>query len=255
MKGGVSLVLMSGSRFVPALRILALLAAGLAVPTGHLAAQTLTGRVVQEGSETPVAGAVVSLLDRDGSRRAATTADTVGRFVLTPPEAGEYIIEVTQFGYTTTRSPLFKMEIFGQAALDMMLTPEPLGLEGLEVEVEREAREQLGVLGMTPAVLGKRWIDRADIEKMPGIPDMRGALRSQNVSGLSLPRNPHALCLNFVRGEGCALTVLNGVPIGADQALDIDPNDVAAIAILTPDEATTFYGQQGVGGALLMWSR
>lgn len=223
-------------------------------------AQTLSGRLLEEGRETPVAGAVIWLVDRDDRRRAEATSDSLGRFLLTPPEAGEYVVEAVRLGYATTRSPLFVMGVDGSVPFEIMMRPLPVGLEGIEVSVEREAEELLRNFGLTPATLRNRWIDRGDIDAMgmPGLP--KDLIRWQNIAGVWVvemdpTQGVPELCVTFRRGTGCALTVLNGVPISSVEAFYLDPQALEAVAILTPVEATTFFGTGAAGGAVLMWTR
>lgn len=220
-----------------------------------LTAQTLTGRVVEEGRDVPVPGASVSLLDREGERRALVLADSLGRYRIRPPDAGEYVIEVTQLGYAATNSPLLALGTEGTAELDLTLSPDALAIEGLEVSVEREARRELGRLGVGPAELGRRWLDRSEIEAIPGLPSLREALRGRGMPGVELPNDPHALCVEFRRGSGCALVVLDGTPLPPIVALDVRLDELGAIALLRPTEAMAFWGQRAAGGALLLWSR
>lgn len=198
--------------------VILLLVLAACLPT-NVAAQTLTGSVLEEGRNTPVAGAVVSLVDRKGKRRAETISDAHGRFLLTLPEAGEYVVEASAPGYARTSSPLFSMTLEGSIPFDLMLQPIPIGLEGLEVSVEREAEQQLGLFGLTPTDLGRRWITHADIEKMPFPTGPREAIRWRNVAGLQVePEIPIAfddgrpaggarLCVT-IRQRGCAQVYL-----------------------------------------------
>ncbi|MFQ5519834.1 MAG: hypothetical protein ACE5FK_00415 [Candidatus Methylomirabilia bacterium] len=54
---------------------------------------------------------------------------------------------------------------------------------------------------------------------------------------------------------GCALVLLNGVPISVGEAGRIDPYSIEAIAILRPTDAITFLGTRGGNGAVLIWIR
>ena len=245
--------------------VLPLVVVGLFPATG--AAQTLTGRVVEEGSSAPVPGALVSLVDRGGDRRVGTTTDSMGCFVLSPQEPGEYVVESSALGYEKTRSPLFALAVQGTASLEITIRPLPVGLEGFEVSVEREAEQLLRNFGMTPAALGNRWIDRRDIEEMPLPAGPREAIRWRNIAGVSVAETsgvigPLAeLCVMFRRGrrgvgmDQCALILLNGVRVSLVEAQNVDPHDLEGIAVLTPVEATTFYGTGASGGAVLMWTR
>jgi hypothetical protein len=238
---------------IPLLLIVGVAAAGVG-------AQTLTGRVLDEAGSGPVAGAVVSLLDPDGSRRADVLSDSLGRFRLAPPEAGEYVVEVVRLGYESTRSPLFALGTTGMVEVEVVVRALPIGLEGLEVSVEGEAEVLLGTFGVSPATLRNRWIGRDDIERMatPGL--AKDIIRRQNIAGMSVDEydsgQPGELCVRFRRSErACAITVLNGAVIPPERAFNLNPNDIEAIAILTPTDAATYYGTQGGGGAVLIWTR
>lgn len=122
---------------VPPLAAILLLAT-VTVGARGVPAQTLTGRVLEEGRETPIPGAVITLVDREGDRRAGTTADSLGRFTLAPPEPGQYAVVASRVGYRTTRSPLFALRTTGTSTFDILMSPEPVGLAGFEISVERE---------------------------------------------------------------------------------------------------------------------
>lgn len=232
-------------------------------------AQTILGRVLDEVNEAPVAGAVVSLIARDGAERAQTLSDSVGQFVLTPPEAGEYFLLVDGFGYTETQSPLLALGVEGTAAIELMMAPEPLGLEGIEVSVEELAAEELNAFGLTPNQLGNRWIDRRKIDAIPLKLDMGSIIERTAVAGTQILRTENlapgsddiGICVALSRGRTgagqgtCALIVLNGIPIGGVQARGIDPETIESMAVLQPTEATVFYGTLGGGGAVLVWTR
>jgi len=234
---------------------LATLLFALAGSGAELHGQMLSGRVVEEGRDAPVPGAVVELLDRSGDRQATALADSAGRYRIQPPENGEYIIQVTQFGYTTMRSPLIALEAEGTAALDLELATAPVEVEGIDVSVEREARRELGSLGLSPSALGSRWLDRDAIDAVPGLPPLSGALRSRGITGATLQDDSHALCVQFRRGTGCALVLLDGVRLPLHVALDLRLDEMGAIAVLNPSEAIPMYGQDAAGGAVLLWSR
>ena len=49
--------------------------------------------------------------------------------------------------------------------------------------------------------------------------------------------------------------VLDGAPLPLDVALSLNLNELGAMAILDPQEATLLYGLRGAGGAVVLWSR
>lgn len=247
-----------------------LVVAGVLTSPAH--AQAVSGRTVDEAREGPVAGALVRLLDREGRERARAVTDADGRFLIEPPEPGAYYLEGTSLGYRRTLTPLLGFtDAPGTVALDLMLTPEPIGLEGLtvDVDVETRATEELRMTGLTPRDLGRRWVDRRAIEAVAVRPDLGSVLDRHAIPNVRVIRPENllpgsddlGLCVSLTRartgqGQGtCALVVLNGVPITGEQALGLDPESVEAMAVLLPPEAAQLFGTRGGRGALLVWTR
>ncbi len=223
-------------------------------------AQVISGRVIEEASSVAIPGALVALLGADGSVHSRTLSDSTGHFTIAPSAAGEFYLESARFGYVRTRSPLLALSTAGVAQLDLVMTPEPIGLEGLQVSVDDEAEQLLEQFGHTPRSLGDRWISRSAIEAMPLPLGPREVIKGQRVSGVWVDETNGGpfddFCLRFSRRlRQCALVVLNGVPFPSDHVQTIRPEEIESIAILTPIDATTFYGTQAGGGAVLIWTR
>ncbi len=85
--------------------ILVLAAVSAALPLGA-AAQTLSGKLVESGSQQPVAGAQVSLHRADKTRVAFSFSDTAGMFTLRGFQSGEYELQVVRLGFSSIRIPL-----------------------------------------------------------------------------------------------------------------------------------------------------
>ncbi|MEM7414442.1 MAG: carboxypeptidase-like regulatory domain-containing protein [Gemmatimonadota bacterium] len=240
--------------------------AALATPGS---AQTLLGRVLDQVNEQPVGGVIVSLVARSGEEQVRTLSDSIGRFVLSPPEAGEFLLVTERFGYLETRSPLLALSTEGEAPIELMVSPSPIGLEGLEISVEEAAAEQLSIMGLSANQLGRRWIDRRTIEAIQVKRDMGVILENTSQSGIRVVRPENlttgsenmGLCVSLQRarraeGRGtCALIVLNGVPISGIQALNIPAETIESMALLNPVEAVTQYGTLAGSGAVLVWTR
>lgn len=244
-------------------RVILLAISALGVPwvthARPASAQRLTGVVLDEAREVPLPSVAVTLLDKGGTRRAGVLTDSMGSFVLEAPEPGEYSIEAARYGYETTRSPLLAVGSGQSAPLEILLRPSPIGLAGLEVSVEREAAELLRNLGQSQATLGRRFISRTDIEQMPLPIGPLEVVRWRAIPGVfvreSFTPGTASLCVVFMRRLGCAAVYLNGVQTRPDVAQAINPGDLEAIAILTPVEATTFFGTEAGNGAVLLWTR
>jgi hypothetical protein len=237
-------------------------------PAASAEGQTILGRVLDQINEEPVGGVVVALIARTGEERLRALSDSAGRFVITPPEAGEYILITDRFGYTETRSPLLALGTEGQAPLDLMISPEPIGLDGLEISVEERAAEELNRAGLSVNQLGNRWIGKEKIDAIPVKMDMgtilertaQAGIRINRPENLTMGSDDIGLCIAFLRvrrangGGTCALVVLDGTPMSGVGALDIDPYSIESIALLEPIEATTRYGTLAGGGAVLVWT-
>lgn len=232
------------------------------------AAQTILGRVLDHANEAPVPGVIVTLVTREGDERVRTLSDTIGNFVIVPPEDGEYFLVAERFGYLQTRSPLLALGTEGRAPLELMMVPQPIGIEGVSISIEERVAEELQIMGLSPNMLGRRWISREKIEAIPVKMDMGVILERTAQIGMRVMRPENmapgsdnmGLCVSLARASSggratCALVVLNGVPISGVQALAIDPETIQSIAVLVPVEATTYYGTLGGAGAVLVWTR
>ncbi len=116
-----------------------LAALAMAVPCAPLTAQEETrersgeviGQVVDARTGTPLAGAFVSLA---GSDRGSFT-NREGRFQLTGLDVGPHTIAIQQLGYETLLATV-EVAISG-AALRILMDPDPILLEGLEIVSDR----------------------------------------------------------------------------------------------------------------------
>lgn len=119
------------------LAVLALLALA---PAGGADAQVIRGTVTEEGSGAPVTLAGVLLLSAARVVVSSALADSRGRYVLTVPKGGEYILRVQRLGYFGTESPMVSVNGDRSYDVDMTVRPEPIRIEGLEVEVQAQRR-------------------------------------------------------------------------------------------------------------------
>lgn len=123
---------------------------------GAAAPPLIQGRVTGP-DDRPVHDALVKLIGADGVQRAyhLTTGD--GRYRLEVPGPGEYHIDAEALGWAPYRSTLFEMTgLAGVFPVDLIMTPEPIRLAGIDVSVERMERVARGVqliTGRDPAAL------------------------------------------------------------------------------------------------------
>ena len=100
-----------------------LLALALAMLAAPAAAQVVTGRVVEQGTEAPMGSAVVALVDSAERRVQATLADSAGRFTLRAPGAGRYAVRVERVGSATLVSAPQRLAAGDSVDLRLTLAP------------------------------------------------------------------------------------------------------------------------------------
>lgn len=109
------------------------LALALVLAAAPLAAQGVRGTLTEANGETPVAGALVVLVDALGRPRTEVLTDARGHFLLRAPGPGRYTLRAERIGYTSTRSAPFDVE--GRETVEVRLTApsRTVMLEGLTV--------------------------------------------------------------------------------------------------------------------------
>jgi hypothetical protein len=117
-------------RLLPSSIGIFLIAAG-ALPA---AAQMVTGRVLEEGTDLPIASALVHLLDETGARVTAMPTDGAGRFTLQAPEPGVYRVEAVRAGYFAAATELFEAGSGAVVPLStLVLAMDPEAIENVPV--------------------------------------------------------------------------------------------------------------------------
>ncbi len=137
----------------------------LALPAPDLHAQLVRGRFVEEGSERPVVGGFVSLLDGSGKRLAGVLSGEEGRFLLRAPAAGEYRIRGERIGFESVERPV---AVEAEEGVDVLLRApsRAIPLEGIVASADRRCRVRPGA-GLGAAVLweeARKVLDAVDLE-------------------------------------------------------------------------------------------
>jgi hypothetical protein len=234
----------------------------LAVP-GIAEAQTgasLSGRVLVESTEDPIAGVEISIAGHTVSAR----SDSGGRFALRGIRPGRHVVLLRAIGFSEYSTTL---HFFGGQEIETDFALVPLGQSLAEVEVkatppsgdnpriaEFDERRKIG--------LG-RFLTQAELEKAEGrkmidvltsrIPGLRG-VRVGNTRvlvsgrGASSPRRP--VCPVRIVFDGVSGANL----VGLDE---MDPSTIAAIEYYTPATLPAQFNFEGNNpcGVLVIWSR
>lgn len=99
------------------------------------AAQIVSGRVVEEGTDLPVSAAFVTLVDAAGQDRASGLAGQDGVFRLRAPAPGRYRLRSERIGYRSITSELLDVPVEG-LEVTLEVPGDAVVLSGLRVEGE-----------------------------------------------------------------------------------------------------------------------
>lgn len=95
-------------------------------------AQIVRGQVLEEGSNAPVEGAMVVLLEPGGHVVRRVLTDRSGGFIVRSDQPGSYLVRVDRIGYESLTTEAF--EVTEEGAFRRIVVPiQPVQLEGLEV--------------------------------------------------------------------------------------------------------------------------
>lgn len=119
-------------RALPVLAVLPLSLTAISVAP----AQIVQGRVIDAITRQPVASVSVQML-RGTSQVGIATSDSSGRFLLRPPEPGNYKVVASRIGYSPTESKLLELSLDQSVEVFLQLKSEPVKITPLTLSVSR----------------------------------------------------------------------------------------------------------------------
>ena len=112
--------------------------AALVPVQGH--AQTIVGKLLDGEATRPVVSGLVVLTDLTGELTDATMTDDSGRFQLSAPVPGGYLIVARADGYAPAWDGVLELGDGGYIEIRFYLRPAPIELPGITASVERTYR-------------------------------------------------------------------------------------------------------------------
>lgn len=106
------------------------------LPPAALSAQRMEGRVVDVASRRPIPAVDVRLM-RGNDIVATAISDSAGRFVLVPPDFGNYHVVAVHVGYAEARSARIDLSSTGTFTAELAMGVEPVDVAEIRVEVPR----------------------------------------------------------------------------------------------------------------------
>lgn len=124
----------------------------LALGAAPARAQVVRGQVLEEGSNAPVEGAMVVLLEPSGHVVRRVLTDRSGGFIVRSDRPGSYLMRVDRIGYESLTTESF--DVTAEGTFRRIVVPiQPVQLEGLEVGGSRRC----AVRGEQGAATARVW--------------------------------------------------------------------------------------------------
>ncbi len=242
-----------------ALLIAAFGAGGLAAQTG-----TVTGLVRDAATQSPLAGAQVSIVGTG----LGGLANNVGRFLILDVPAGQHVVRVQIIGYRAQERTV-TVPAGGSAAVTFEMREEAIALEGVVVTgTAGQARRR--EIGNTISQIS------ADDIKLAAVTDIADVLQGRAVGVQVNDHSGQVGAASQIRLRGNnsltqgndPLIYVDGIriennPIGSDDeqaqtpsALDmINSADIERVEVIKGPAATTLYGTEASGGVIQIFTK
>lgn len=240
-------------------------------------AQTIRGTLMDVENDRPISLGLVMMFSEDGDSVTSTISDESGRFSISSPEPGSFILLASALGYRETPAGIFDLGEDGVMTVEYRLPPQPLPIDELVVSLNRPVLEHSlirnGFVRRLQRGLGE-FITPHEIEESPatstemllsGIPGV-----SVTSSGI-LTQLGDRVRIRGPDGGWCDPTVfVDGVRVQYDYASGISLSQLVPLASVEgievyrrPSEIPVEYGvtQSGGGGGLgacgvlVFWTR
>ena len=218
-------------------------------------AQTLQGRVLDDSDETPVATALVRLVDEAGELSGVGAADSTGFFRIVAPAPGVYRLRAERIGYEDVETPLLEAGRDDAVyPVDLLMRRAPIPIPGLEISAEQVDRRVRSIAGIDPRSL--RWdpIRREDlVDHVERAHDLTGMLRWGNHAGIEVMETSEGPCY-LVRRYGCMPVYLNGFELNPEIVDTVPLDMLQSVFVVSPTESI-LYPQGGVLMFTAAWLR
>jgi hypothetical protein len=99
--------------------------------------QTVTGRVLEQGSERPINGAMVILLDAAGNQQNGSLTGDEGEFTIRAAAPGSYTLRVQRIGFRDTDTPTFPIGAGESVRRTIQVAQQAIELEGITARARR----------------------------------------------------------------------------------------------------------------------
>lgn len=189
--------------------------ATLATAVGGLQAQTLSGLVLEAGTDRPISFAEITILGDTGAVAASTFSDGNGAFSADLPRAGGYQVYAVRLGYFATFSDFIDVVKGEDISIAVRLQPKPFETDSLTVEVAPPPRplERVGFYDRMMAGIGS-FFTREDIQNRITAHTLADVIREAPGVRISSDRfGKDRVTLVAIQGACAPILILDGLSL------------------------------------------
>ncbi|MGB1657388.1 MAG: carboxypeptidase regulatory-like domain-containing protein [Longimicrobiales bacterium] len=240
-------------------------------------AQTIEGTLMEVETGQPISLGLVIMMTESGDSVTSGVSNGQGRFSVTAPESGSFVLVASAFGFKETAAGVFELGPEGQMDVEFRIAAAPMPIDGILVSLQRPALEhQLVKNGFVRRVtrgLG-RFITPVMIEESPAL-SAEELFRGIPGVGLVYPQGginsfQGATVRLFGTGQYCTPTIyLDGTRLSVEMTASLPIEVIAPLATIDaveiyrrPAEIPVEYGmtqsgssQGGNCGVIVVWTK
>jgi hypothetical protein len=230
-------------------------------------AQTVRGRLLESGSGDPIMLGAVALLDTTLTVIDEVFTNEKGNFILQAPRPGSYYVLADRLGYQRSVDGILELGPGGDISVDFYLRPQPIVLDSLTVEAERQRRvrrlESAGFYQrekagfghfVTPEMIERRLplTTRDLLRTVPALRVVDDGFLGQTIV---MRGNRGQPCSPQLYVDGAKIASAGGGGVRLEDIVNID--DVSGVEIYDggADTPLEYGGTQNGCGVLLVWTK
>lgn len=230
-------------------------------------AQTVRGRLLESGSREPIMLGTIALLDTTMAVVDDSFTNESGNFILTAPKPGSYYVLADRLGYTKKVDGILELGEGGMISVDFYLKPQPIVLDSLTVEAERQRivrrLADAGFYQRKQSGFG-HFVSPEDIERRMPIttrdllrtaPSLRVVDDGFAGQTLVMRDNRGQPCSPQLYVDGTRIAQAGGTGVRLEDVVNVD--DVSAVEIYDggADTPLEYGGTQNGCGVVLVWTK
>lgn len=210
--------------------------------------QSVRSTLIISEAGVPAANARVWLTTSRGMIVDSTRSDAQGRFTVSAPRAGHYVLDVRRMGYFPEQTDPIRLRE-DEVVTDTVFLLSARVLQPVDVVVRREVNFRFGV--DIRSLSGSNVITPEEIDRFrPAASTLDDLLRWNRPPSLSVFRNRDGSNCYSLRMRGCAPIYVDGLLWGGDAWLPA--SEVQSIVVIPGSEAYIRFGS--ANGAIVVFT-